>query len=399
MFISMKTYFAALWLCATLSTAQTPPSNQPSATLNAYLQQAQRLVAAHRSQLARLDAAVTASANALVSGGSYYVCCEYNAWPAEAYSRAGGTMGLTVYKGKRLSAKDVVWVSYTPATYQATIKAVAALKPAPVVVWFGPMPPESAPGANYIDSLTKWSDADNLTQLANVLSLWEATGELAAATAHQDRTLVFWQSIYAPNAATRNARYSERLFHQDSFPKMAQNIAPGTLSGQYLDYITSMIDAIAAKELPAITAAGQLIANHYQFDGSESRAPDSPVLAGGTHLGKFASPPGFKIADLSGPATLNKWLKRDGILVYLGYYGPDREVLLDLRSIPGAHAIWLGAAEPRPLDFAYWGDSFINEHWDFGDGAVSVPGYDVPILPASGVAELLVYELLLRAAH
>ncbi len=387
----MKTYIAALWISATICTAQTPSAKPGADGLNAYVQQVQRLVAAHRSQVARLDGAVNASANNLVSGGSYYVCCEYNAWPAEAYGRAGGTMGMTVYKGKKLTAKDVVWVSYTPATYQATAKAVAALKPAPVVVWFGPMPPDGAPGANFIDNLIPWNapDGEPIHQLGNVLSLWEATGELAAATARQNRTLVFWQSIFAPNAATRNARYTDRLFHQDAVPRMSADVRPARISGQYLEYISGMIDAIAAKELPAITAAGKLIAGQPQ---------DSTVLAGGTHMGKFAAPPGFKIADL-GPAPLGKWLKRDGILVYLGYYGPDREVWLDLRSIPGAHAIWLGAAEPRPLDFAYRGDTFINEHWDFGDGVVAVPGYDVPILPASGIAELFVYELLLRAAH
>jgi hypothetical protein len=40
----------------------------------------------------------------------------------------------------------------------------------------------------------------------------------------------------------------------------------------------------------------------------------------------------------------------------------------------------------------------INEHWLVGDAAVDVPGYDVRILPPSGICQLFIYELLLRAA-
>jgi len=40
----------------------------------------------------------------------------------------------------------------------------------------------------------------------------------------------------------------------------------------------------------------------------------------------------------------------------------------------------------------------IDQHWRIGDCAVEVPGYDIRILPPSGIAQLFMYEMLLRAA-
>ena len=63
-----------------------------------------------------------------------------------------------------------------------------------------------------------------------------------------------------------------------------------------------------------------------------------------------------------------------------------------------AKAVWVVAPLPDEVDFRQFGDVVINEHWLVGDGAVDVPGYDVKILPPSGVAQLFIYELMLRAA-
>ncbi len=40
------------------------------------------------------------------------------------------------------------------------------------------------------------------------------------------------------------------------------------------------------------------------------------------------------------------------------------------------------------------GDLFIDQQWQMGDAAIQVPDYDVRILPASGLAQLYIHELL-----
>jgi hypothetical protein len=63
----------------------------------------------------------------------------------------------------------------------------------------------------------------------------------------------------------------------------------------------------------------------------------------------------------------------------------------------GTNAAWMVAPMARQTDFSAYGDLVVNQHWAFGDGAAAAPGYDVPILPPSGVAQLFIYELLGRA--
>jgi len=36
-------------------------------------------------------------------------------------------------------------------------------------------------------------------------------------------------------------------------------------------------------------------------------------------------------------------------------------------------------------------DAVIHPHWSYGDALATVPGYDVPILPASGIVQAAIY--------
>ena len=64
-----------------------------------------------------------------------------------------------------------------------------------------------------------------------------------------------------------------------------------------------------------------------------------------------------------------------------------------------ARAAWIVVPlAGQKLNFEQYGDVFIDQHWELGDAAVAMPGYDVRILPPSGVAQLFIYELMMRAA-
>ena len=90
-------------------------------------------------------------------------------------------------------------------------------------------------------------------------------------------------------------------------------------------------------------------------------------------------------------------LGTDGYFIWLGYVATPLDLWHDVRSAK-AKAVWVVSPLPAEVDFRQFGDVVINEHWLVGDGAVDVPGYDVRILPPSGVAQLFIYELMLRAA-
>jgi hypothetical protein len=364
--------------------------------VDSYVQKVQALVASHQSSLSRLNSAVNASAQNLAAGGTYYLCCGDTAFISEAYGRAGGSMAVTVYLGQTVGFHDVIWASYSAGTYQSTAATIAAMN-APagaVIVWFGPLPPSGAPSTYWIDSLTQFSDEDDFTLTGNLLSLWEMTGELGAATARLGRTLVFWESGELPSATARNAHYTNQMFHS-GWPQMSPLIPSGTLSASYLTYISNMIAQIAQIEVGALVSTGQLVAKRLT-GGSQS------ILGVVSHAARYPpvlSPtPYFKFYDGTGTSPLTNFLTANQYVVYLGYYGLDREAFRAVRNTAGSNATWIQSPEPHMPDVTYWGDVSINAHWDFGDAAVPVPGYDVSLMPASGISQLFMYDLIIKSA-
>ncbi len=364
---------------------------QAAATVDAHVQNVTALIAAHRAAVARLAAPAKASAQALLAGGGFYVCCGENAWNNEANTRAGGPMRLTAIPSiAAAKPRDVVWIAYTrPAglSYDAAVAIASQAAKGVVVVVFGPKPATADPPfPNWVDSLAPAEAAEDLTLLGNVLSLWSLTGEVAAETARTGRTLAFWESVWVPGADKRNAHYANAMFHHGP-PKM-ERIAPGVLSAAYLDYVGVMVKRIAEAELPKILDIAKTI--------DERAAAGTPsTLVTMSHLVRGAAAAGTPKWKLAPDA---KSLTSNGYFVYLGYYGVDLELWRDVRAAE-TNAAWIVSPIARQTDFSSYGDLLVDQHWDFGDGAVAAPGYDVPILPPSGVAQLFIYQLLARAVH
>ncbi len=367
---------------------------QGAGLVDAHVQRAQELVAKHRGSVGRLAAPATAAAQALLVGGANYI--GNNGVPAffyEGLGRAGGVMPMQVFQnGSDLKPGDLLWLSYNAKTYQSALRLSADLEQKKaIVIMLGPQPPSGRPPfTHWIDSLTAWDDDDNFVLMGNVLSMWCLTGEIAAATARQGKTLVFWQSVLVPGSRTRNARYKDLLFH-DGLPQMAP-VEAGTLSAAYLDRVAAMLTRIADSELEKIMATGREM-------GRRAAAGTPVALLTTSHLiPKIAELETNWFEFVSDSNRLEKALARAGSLVYLGYTGVDLEVWRTVRRA-GVNAVWISGELPNQTDFEYFGDTVIDEHWRLGDSAVKVPGYDVRILPVSGIAQLFIYDLLLRAAQ
>jgi hypothetical protein len=240
-----------------------------------------------------------------------------------------------------------------------------------------------------VDSLTSWSADDNFVLLGNVLSLWSMEGELAAASARRGKSLVYWQSILAPGGTGRNALYTDRLFH-DGFPQM-QAVNEGKLSAAYVDNVCAAFGQIAQEELPEIAAAGQKVAQH---SPKGSRLP----LVVNSHLLPFLNLENSTLFQyIADPAQVDAAIAQSGFLVNFAYSGMDLELWRKVR-LARANAVWITGALPNQTDFSGRSDILIDQHWELGDASVVAPGYDVRLLPISGVAQLFIYELLVRAA-
>jgi hypothetical protein len=334
----------------------------------------------------------------VIAGGSLSLGGAERGWISEGSGRSGGIMHLG--QASQAKAGDVVWLSYAADSYDAQLKAATDLEANKVlVIAFGPRPASGAPGFhNWLDSMTPWNSDSNFNMMGNVLSLWTLTGELAAATARKGKTMVFWQSIVMPKlhpeSVGRNERYKDRMFHEAGEPHM-EPVKAGVAASAYLDSMTKTIRDVESQELQKIVGVGQEV-------GRRAAASHPAVYIAITHMvtGEvLGTSKWMTLFKGNNDERLTAALGSDGYLVWMGYYdGVPSNKWAAVRKA-NAKAAWIVVPLPgQSYDFEKYGDVFINQHWDPGDAVVTMPGYDVHILPAMGVTQLYILEIMRRAA-
>ena len=401
--------------------------------VDAFAQTIFQLVHRHQEDTARLREPADLTAKALLAGGAFYLGGD-PAFVSEGTGRAGGLLTTsplpTAEQFKRLGELfgqppqgvaagkgDVAWLAYTADTFAEAIATAKGLEQAGcLVVLFGPQPPQGVPpAAHWIDSLTPWSGITNLARMGNLLSFWALTGEVASSTARAGQTLEFFQSLVIYGARERNNIYTSQQaykgtvamaypplstyhtglthgFH-DGIPSM-KPVAAGVVARAYLDYVANMLHQIGEHELETITKVGKEI-------GRRASGPNPASIMVLGHLMFYATAQDgklFRYLDVAKESqNLESRLGKDGYFIWLGYVATPLDLWHAVRRA-GAKGVWITSPLPAEVDFRQFGDDVIHEHWLVGDGAVDIPGYDVRILPPSGVAQLFIYELMLRAA-
>jgi hypothetical protein len=262
-----------------------------------------------------------------------------------------------------------------------------------VTVAIGPRPAAGAPAVRYwIETFTRPDDRPNITRMGNILALWTLTAELGSAVSRQGRTLIFWQSVGMPGGRERAQKHQGQVFHSDN--RRMRPTAQGALARAYLDFIERMFAAITEREgakLEDVVAEVQRrnAQGYLPLMMTNSHVMTHVLRPGGEWFRYFAG----------GADDLAAALGANGLLLYLGYYHPLPMDVREAAHRAGAKVVWM--AVPRPdqkMDHAAAGDTFIDQHWNMGDASVAVPDYDVKILPASGLAQLFLYEWLGRGA-
>jgi len=398
---------AILLLGLALMVARPAASGAAAQPLSVYADSVFGLIRRHERQLPQLTDPATATAAALGRGAAFYLAGDPS-WVAEGIGRAGGLIGarslepdaaggnssLSFWK-LAVKAGDVVWIAYTGGaidTRQASM--VRALRAQGcVVIGFGPAAASGSAQFNYwIDSFTTVDAEANLTRMGNILSLWTLVAEVAAAASREGRTLAFYQSTSVDGGRARNALYSGVAFH-DGIPHI-EPVPTGDLAAGYLKYIRTMLHRIYESERAKIKWIGQEVAKR-------ATTGQPAVLMPIGHMITRAVGERTKLFQILGypatPASIDSELHGGGYLVLIGYVGVDLDLWQQVRR-EHATAAWIVSSLPTEVDFAQWGDTVVNQHWPIGDCAIAVPGYDVRILPPSAVAQLFIYELLLRAA-
>ena len=382
------------WLESVLVAVCLPCFAATPQPVKAYLDRAQKLVVEHRRNVDRLKAPSEMIAGALSGGGTFYLAGSDTGWIAEGSGRAGGPMGIrNLSPGTTARAGDVVWLSYSAESYDAQLQAAAEFERNKcLVIAFGPRPAKGAPGfKHWIDSRTPWSADRNFTLLGNLLSLWTTTGEVAGASARRGKTLVFYQSVGIPEAGRRNALYSGKTFHGSGEPRM-ETVQPGVAARAYLDSIAKMFSDIGAHEISRILAVGKEMARR-------SAAHPALLTVHSHMMGSELWGDGKWFRSLKPNSKVDAPMGPEDLLILVGYYNGVPPDIWDAVRQAKAKAVWIVVPKPdQKLNLEEHGDVLIDQQWAPGDAAVAMPGYDVRILPPSGIAQLFIYEAIMRAA-
>ena len=369
----------------------------------------QALVAGFGSLTQALPAIINVAdrvAGRLAAGGRLLLASVRPDFASEGYIRGGGLMLIEEWTpATSLSPDDTVIFGWSDSGQEKELELLSSLRDSdaltigigpPTVAWTGVealasadllsasrTPPPAATGP--FDG-----EAYPLISLQNLVILWVLTGEIVSALTRQGQMPALYQSVLVHGARERNARVGGSRFHE---AHDVPAIPPRQLGESYIRAINEILQALIDEETTSIESAAKLCAQVLRngrvvyagmishFPMHQHGAPGDPLLM------KRLAP-----LDAESPSLpeLRAKLHHGDLFFFLGYYRRPVEAYQVARQA-GATVIEVitgdgseAGGEPPP-------DCVIKPKWPFGDALISVPGYDVEILPGSGIVQAAIY--------
>lgn len=365
-----------------------------------YLQTLIDGAASVRSHLPDFTNAAECAASRLLDGGDLYIASVRPDFVSEGYVRSGGMMMLREYESGAPSSRDVVIASWSNTDSDAERSLISEIgKTGAFVTGIGPETDFSGSLDAFLPSLPSCPDTvlahlDNnpypIVSLQNLILLWTFTGELVAALTRGGTMPVMYQSVLVPGARDRHASFETRRFHPTHD---VPAIREGQLGGSYLDKISICLRSLQS-EIPALAQAASisvdaLKANNQihaflvsHFPIHQAGAPGDPGYMTPLEIFKGETP------DV---AELERKLEPGDLFFFLGYYHRPIEAYEVARRRECTIVEVITGADDQPTPADCEPDHAIDPGWHYTDSLVDVPGYDVPILPASGILQTAVY--------
>ena len=355
-----------------------------------------------RERLPAVSDAAGRVAARLAAGGRLCLAGVRPDFASEGFIRSGGLMLAEEWTPETaLSPEDTVILGWSGAAPARELELLRQLRSSGALIaglgpagWPGADP---RPGHLFLDSSMPLPEAATapfggraypLTSLQNLLLLWVLTGEIVAALTRSGRMPAMYQSVLVPGARDRNARFSGSPFHETHG---VPAIPPGRLGADYLDRIGSILRALIEEEEGAIEAVGAVCAVVLEAGGRIhagliSHFPMYQLGAPGDPL--YMRPLARLQAESPQVAELEEKLRPGDLLFFLGYYRRPVDAYAAARRA-GARIVEVitgdGTDDPPQPDYV------IRPKWPFGDAVTPVPGYDVEILPGSGIVQAAIY--------
>jgi hypothetical protein len=317
-----------------------------------------------------LTASADRAAAEFVAGGNLRVAGRQADFIAEVCGRAGGLMAIAPLDQRIPTKHDVILYAMPDSTNAEDLKTLDRWR-------------ELGATVIQFDSRARlYRGHFPMDTVANIVDLWAWTGEFVAACTRLGKMPVLYQSYGSPGGPERGKKYQGKKIHDDLTIK---SIPAEVLGRDYLDQIERMLAKIGSTQMVKLRQAaawwsraevatvlftGHMFPRHAQ----DPRAP-SP--------GTFAAVPAWEdkeLLDASRPPQF---------VLYVGYqFAPHR--LLDQAKALGVKIVYSDVQPAQPPEPAS-NILYIDPAWPLADGCITIPGYDVPVLPASGVIQAAIY--------
>jgi len=377
--------------CASLRALHEPQA--PEASAQWYMATMYQQIAISRRQVPVMQIAGQAAARRAVHGGIIWVGGSQGDFANEATGRAGGLMGVKPLDVSRVFRTDVVLYGARGALSEQDLHAIARCKNAGAyVVAFAsatgsvrtPEGPDLLLDSGALPGLPTGHGICPLDTVTNILNLWVFTGEFTAACTRLRKMPVHYQTIGIEGGPERNARYAGQMFHND------MNVAPiraGVLGNKYLDRITSIMQKVEHDDLNTLIQAGRWL-NASSIENTGGQA------VGHIYPDHFRDPraaqPIRTIAGQRDPVP------QKPVLIHISYQRPPQD-LIDTARRGNTRLFYCSVL--RGEGGISENSLYANPHWPIEDACVAVPGYDVPILPASAIVQASMYWSIVAEAY
>jgi hypothetical protein len=382
----------ALWFVAAGALAATPGERLTAAVLSACTEL--------RSQRPQREAAADAAAARFVSGGTLWVAGSIPRFDGEWLGRAGGVMPARALAAPAdIGANDVLiygCLAGAAAADSALLRQVRERQG--LVVAIGPAEQAEAlrEGAQYYLTVTLPEGTPLRPQAAasaSLAALWAFTGDLVGACTRRGAMPTMWQSIMIPGGRERNARYQPLRVHADMTvpPQPA-----GALGERYLDAIAAALTGLQSQQA-GIQKAGAAVRDAVAqkrtvFHANMGHFEPALLLPADFAVPLVVLPVTKPEADLALRAAAG-----DALLAV--WYTELPTALLKAARTAGVTSACILAGNPADEREPGAAEVLLDSQWVIGDAAVEVTGYDVRILPPSGVLNSAIFFAILAEAQ
>ncbi len=360
----------------------------------AYLNRVAATVTRIGESLPRITAVAEAAAENIVGGGELWLAGN-EGFILEACGRAGGMMAARRWqRSDDLSEGDVVLLGSTNGEgSEDMIGGEAGREGGALVILFGP---KRLPGTDlFVDAFAPpANDPTTLPTISPALaaSLWVFTGELVAALIRRGKMPPMYQSGLVPGGAERNEQHLRLRWE----PVEVASIGPGVLGREYLECLTQIVQRLQATQMDKFAEAGRMAAAALR--AGHTVWYDSLGHLSPKQLGQVGDPGFVKLLPPGPtPEKLEGVLERGDLVLYVGMYEPYGP-WVETAHACGAKIVTVVSGTPQRQAGEMGADINISGCWPFGESVVEVPGYDVKILPPTGVVQSSAYWMFVAEA-